>query len=349
MQGYNPKFIPPGYQSPQTQAIIKMMLQKKMAEEQAAQQGGGSGGGAAGGGLAGAYGLYKLINGGEAATAATSAAPELASAGMSSVNSLPMSTEVMQSLSNGGNGLQSVSTGASTPVAEAGSTMASIAPYLGLASAGLGAYGMYGGIKAGSRKATGMGGAALGGGLAAAAPLLGLGPVGWGGIALAALAGGGAGAMMGHIKTGKSQAQQARDHMRGNIQQMLHLDPKSYNYNGFDFGADGKKTFASTDGGTHHSYELDMSNPLAVSTIPKLRDYLLKQNPNMDDTEQKQTIGMIGNAVTNGAKSQADVDRNLMGIIGGSSPTPQKAAPSMIPRSKTRSPGISNTGQRISY
>ena len=73
-----------------------------------------------------------------------------------------------------------------------------MAPALGALGAGAGAYGLYDTFK---NKKHGLGGAAQGAlgaggltaGLGAMAPLLGLGPVGWAGIALAAALGGGAG------------------------------------------------------------------------------------------------------------------------------------------------------------
>lgn len=278
----------------------------------------------------------------------------------------------IQSLSNGGAALQStapeafqtLNTGASAGASGAGEaasaattapgTMASIAPYLGLAGAGLGAYGMYKGIGQGSRKATAMGGAALGGGLAAASPLLlGTGPVGWGILAASLLGGAAVGGAMGHIKTGKSLAQQSRDGMRGNIQGALGLDKNNFSYNNFDFGADGKHTFKSADGGTHRGYEVDMSNPLAVSTIPALQQFVSKINPNAGDTEQKQTIGMLANALMNGATDQGAVQKNLANLYTqahfGTAPGLSGPGIKAATRSRTLSPGIGKDGKRISY
>lgn len=78
--------------------------------------------------------------------------------------------------------------GGGAPVAEAASL--GYAPYLGVAGAGLGAYGLYNAIKGNDAKAGALSGAALGGGLAAASPLLlGAGPVGWGVLGASALGG----------------------------------------------------------------------------------------------------------------------------------------------------------------
>ena len=80
-----------------------------------------------------------------------------------------------------------------------------IGPYLGVGAAGLGAYGLYDALRHKNVKSGALSGAALGGGLAAAAPLVGLGPVGWAGLGLAAAlgAGGGAGltSLFGHKST----------------------------------------------------------------------------------------------------------------------------------------------------
>jgi len=69
-----------------------------------------------------------------------------------------------------------------------------IAPYLGAAGAGLGAYGLYNATQMNNRskaaKAGLLSGAGLGAGLGMAAPLVGLGPVGWGTLGLMALGGG---------------------------------------------------------------------------------------------------------------------------------------------------------------
>lgn len=77
-----------------------------------------------------------------------------------------------------------------------GSALGAAAPYLGLAGAGLGAYGVSEAIKNRDAGAGAISGAGTGVGLAAAAPLLGLGPVGWLGFGAAALGGGAVGGLL---------------------------------------------------------------------------------------------------------------------------------------------------------
>lgn len=96
------------------------------------------------------------------------------------------------------------------PAEEVGA-LGSAAPYLGVAGAALGGYGLYNAIQANDPKSAFISGAGLGSGLAAAAPLLGLGPVGWAGLGLAALGGGafglGAEGLLGHKKTKQYEAE----------------------------------------------------------------------------------------------------------------------------------------------
>lgn len=74
-------------------------------------------------------------------------------------------------------------------------------PYLGLAGAGLGAYGLFNANQKGSAAQGALSGAGLGAGLGMAAPLLGLsaGPLGWGALGLMALGGGALGGGIGAI------------------------------------------------------------------------------------------------------------------------------------------------------
>lgn len=84
-----------------------------------------------------------------------------------------------------------------------------IAPYLGLAGAGLGAYGIKEAIDARDPKMGAISGAGMGLGLGAAAPLAGFGPLGWGALGLMALGGGALGggltAGLGHESTKEAQ------------------------------------------------------------------------------------------------------------------------------------------------
>lgn len=82
------------------------------------------------------------------------------------------------------------------------------APYAGAAGALLGGMGIYNATKMKNKGkaaiAGGLSGAGMGAGLAAAAPLVGLGPLGWGALGLMALGGGGLGAALGGAFGGQS-------------------------------------------------------------------------------------------------------------------------------------------------
>ena len=187
-------------------------------------------------------------------------------------------------------------------------TLGAAAPYLGAAGAAAGAYGMYQGFKDHSGIETGLGGVGLGLGLNTLG--VALGPWGWGALGAMALAS--------QFSGGKKSDQQiARDKMRTGLQQAGIAD-KNYNVSlptgSFNIGMDGHHTFQSADGSSHRPYELDMSNPLAVSTIPALHDYVMHLNPNADDTQQKQTIGMLSNAVMNGANNPQDIQNNIAAL-----------------------------------
>lgn len=85
------------------------------------------------------------------------------------------------------------------PMPEGAGVLGSVTPYLGAAGAALGAYGVFNANQAGSAKQGAISGAGLGAGLGMAAPLVGLGPLGWGGLGLMALGGGLLGGGLGGI------------------------------------------------------------------------------------------------------------------------------------------------------
>lgn len=89
--------------------------------------------------------------------------------------------------------------GLSNSALSGASTLSSVAPYLGAAGLVGGGVGLYQGLKNHDPKTSALGGAAMGLGGAAALPLLGFGPVGWGALGLSALIGGGAGGLLGAL------------------------------------------------------------------------------------------------------------------------------------------------------
>lgn len=105
--------------------------------------------------------------------------------------SVPAGYTAVGSAANGGTMI--------APTSSAATPALGITPYLGLAGAGLGAYGVFNANQAGSASQGALSGAGMGAGLGMAAPLLGLGPLGWGGLGLMALGGAGLGGGLGAI------------------------------------------------------------------------------------------------------------------------------------------------------
>lgn len=85
------------------------------------------------------------------------------------------------------------------PMPEGAGVLGSMTPYLGAGGALLGGLGVYKANQAGSAGQGAISGAGLGAGLGMAAPLVGLGPLGWGGLGLMALGGGLLGGGLGAI------------------------------------------------------------------------------------------------------------------------------------------------------
>lgn len=272
----------------------------------------------------------------------------------------PVSIAEAQSLASGGGGLMTVNPSPAlmteAPVAS-GLPATGVVPYLGAAGALAGAYGLHKGIQAGDRKTSALGGMALGGGLAAAAPLVGLGPVGWGALALSALGGGALGGLAGHVGGGKSQAQQTRDKLR---QYAIEKGFAGKDFNvaladgsKFNIGLDGKATLknqgVNIDGkNTRHFYDVDFSNPLAGKTVVALSPLISSLLGEGASEKQKSDLaGMFANAVMSNAKTFKDVQKNIGAIQRGAIGAPP--TPKLPPRSKTKSPGISKDGKRIDY
>lgn len=161
--------------------------------------------------LAAKYGAHKLANmlsssgAGEGLTGATEAGNVAYNAGADLAGGFSPAAETgLQSIQPGLASTEAANTafnaGGNAATEAATGPLGSAAPYLGAAGAALGAYGTYRNLTGHpTAKAGAMSGAALGGGLAAMAPLLGLGPVGWGGLALAMALGGGGGAVLGKL------------------------------------------------------------------------------------------------------------------------------------------------------
>lgn len=135
------------------------------------------------------------------------------------------------------------------------------------------------------------------------------------------------GAMM---KSGKSQAQRIRDDFRGDLKEAGVADDK-YNVTladgtKFNIGLDGKTKYQNVgeniDGKkTRNAWDVDFSNPLAKFASDKI-DPMIRSIYGADDPKAKffpgQYTGMLVNAATSNAKSEADVMANIETMLGKS-------------------------------
>jgi len=121
---------------------------------------------------------------------------------------------------------------AGPPAAQSPGLLASAAPYLGLAGAGLGAYGVYDAMRGRDRKSSaikgGLSGAGMGAGLGMAAPLAGFASLGLGPLGLLALGGGllggGLGGAFGRKRTEDVQRER-RENLSPALQSLTARDP----------------------------------------------------------------------------------------------------------------------------
>jgi hypothetical protein len=160
------------------------------------------------------------------------------------------------------------------------------------------------------------------------------------------------GAMM---KSGKSGAQRLRDDFRGDLKEANVADDK-YNVTladgtKFNIGLDGKTKYQNVgknidDKTTRNAWDVDFSNPLAKFASDKI-DPMIRGIYGADDPKAKffpgQYTGMLVNAATSNAKSEADVMANIETMLGKSKfaqqagvgvtpPPPAKAAKGQVVR-----------------
>lgn len=135
------------------------------------------------------------------------------------------------------------------------------------------------------------------------------------------------GAMM---KSGKSNAQAIRDDFRGDLKEAGVADNK-YNVTladgtKFNIGLDGKTKYQNVgeniDGKkTRNAWDVDFSNPLAKFASDKI-DPMIRGIYGADDAKAKffpgQYTGMLVNAATSNAKSEADILANIETMLGKS-------------------------------
>ena len=156
------------------------------------------------------------------------------------------------------------------------------------------------------------------------------------------------GAMM---KSGKSNAQAIRDDFRGDLKEAGVADNK-YNVTladgtKFNIGLDGKTKYKNVDEKTtRNAWDVDFTNPLAKFATDKI-DPMIRGIYGADNPKAKffpgQYTGMLVNAATSNAKSEADVLANIETMLGKSKfaqqagvgvtpPPPAKAAKGQVVR-----------------
>lgn len=130
--------------------------------------------------------------------------------------------------------------------------------------------------------------------------------------------------------SGKSDAQRIRDDFRGDLKEANVAD-KDYNVtladgSKFNIGLDGKTKYKNVgenvDGKTtRNAWDVDFSNPLAKFAVDKI-DPAIRNIYGADDEKSKyfpsQYTGMLVNAATSNAKTEADVLANIETMLGQS-------------------------------
>jgi hypothetical protein len=132
------------------------------------------------------------------------------------------------------------------------------------------------------------------------------------------------------IKTGKSMPQQLRDDFRGDLKEAGVADKdymiKLADGTKFNIGLDGKTKYENVgenvDGKTsRNAWDVDFSNPLAKYATDRIEP-MIRNIYGADNAKAKyfpgQYTGMLVNAVTSNAKSEADVMANINAVLGQS-------------------------------
>lgn len=146
------------------------------------------------------------------------------------------------------------------------------------------------------------------------------------------------------MTTGKSDAQLNRDDFRGFLKESGVADDKYEitlaDGSKFNVGLDGKTKYTNTDGKTtRNAWDVDFSNPLAKFATDQI-DPIIRQmyaNP-PKGVNPEQYTGMLVNAVTSNAKTQADVKANLARIIKDGKIQAGSTPPTTTPPATTTAP-----------
>lgn len=158
------------------------------------------------------------------------------------------------------------------------------------------------------------------------------------------------------IVSGKSYDQEARDDFRGLLRQRGVADDNYHvtlaDGSKFNIGLDGKTKYTNTDGKTtRNAWDVDFSNPLAKYAVdqidPQIRGIYGEGKNNI---HPEQYTGMIVNAVTSNAKSEAEVKANIEAIFGKSAkqqsgqPSSSVSQPAPTPTSEPTPTGRPSIG-----
>jgi len=146
------------------------------------------------------------------------------------------------------------------------------------------------------------------------------------------------------MTSGKSDAQLNRDDFRGFLKESGVADDKYEitlaDGSKFNVGLDGKTKYTNTDGKTtRNAWDVDFSNPLAKFATDQI-DPIIRQmyaNP-PKGVNPEQYTGMLVNAVTSNAKTQADVKANLARIIKDGKIQAGSTPPTTTPPATTTAP-----------
>ena len=149
------------------------------------------------------------------------------------------------------------------------------------------------------------------------------------------------------MKTGKSDAQVARDDFRQDLKSegliaddwtVTLADGSKYN-----IGLDGKATLPNVDGkdgkGTRRMWEVDFKNPLAKYATDLIDPMIRKQYGGVKGIAPEQYTGILVNAVTSNAASQEDVLKNIQSVLKDSSFAQGIAAAASEPQQRIERPG----------
>ena len=234
-----------------------------------------------------------------------------------------------------------------------------ITPYFGAAGAALGAYGVHNAIQNNDPRGGAISGLGLGLGAGMAAPLLGLGPLGWGGLGLMAAGG----ALGGYGLTEAFGHESTREKQAKHTEQLIKASPDQ-TYQDYVAGMREQHKYAPPDPskpflhGTYRTWDEYKKAGLQASDLTGVYGNIKTFGPEWASLTQSQreavTQGLIDAdlykpkagevEIKDPAKAQEIKNSVLQGFNVGAVTQAQAAA-----RSSTLSPGIGLDGRPFSY